>query len=74
MKRARSALRMARFMVTALDGDKPVGYLLAFQDGRDVYCTTLAVIPEYQRTRAVVSITRALCRAMAHTPCGSAMC
>ncbi len=46
----------------ALDRDKPVGYLLAFIRGGDVYGTTLAVIPEYQRTRAVVQLIGAFVR------------
>jgi ribosomal protein S18 acetylase RimI-like enzyme len=50
------------FLVLA-DGE-PVGYLLSFLRDREVYCTTLAIAPAYQRTRAVALAIRAFLSAV----------
>lgn len=46
------------FIVRA-DGEA-VGYLLAFVRGREAHCSTLAIVPAHQRTRAVHHLARAL--------------
>jgi ribosomal protein S18 acetylase RimI-like enzyme len=43
----------------ALHGETAVGYLLAFSRGREVHCTTLAIEPEHQGSRAVALLIRA---------------
>lgn len=44
----------------ALDGERPVGYVLNFPKGKINYCATLAVLPEYQKTRVNYLLIRAM--------------
>jgi ribosomal protein S18 acetylase RimI-like enzyme len=44
----------------AMDGDRPVGYVLNFPNGKDVYCATLAVHPDYQKSRVNYLLIRAM--------------
>jgi ribosomal protein S18 acetylase RimI-like enzyme len=49
----------------ALDGGEPVGYVLSFVQDREAYCTTLAVLPRYQRSRVLFLLLGALVRELA---------
>ncbi|HJW08471.1 MAG TPA: GNAT family N-acetyltransferase [Holophagaceae bacterium] len=50
----------------ALDGERPAGYVLNFPADRDgkrsAYCATLAVHPDYQKSRVNVLLIRAMVR------------
>lgn len=49
----------------ALDDGRPVGYVLSFVREREAYCTTLAVLPRYQRSRVLLLLLGALVRGLA---------
>jgi len=44
----------------AMDGDRPVGYVLNFPKGKVNYCATLAVHPDYHKTRVNYLLIRAM--------------
>jgi hypothetical protein len=46
----------------ALDGERPVGYVLNFPKGKVNYCATLAVLPDYHKTRVNYLLIRAMVR------------
>jgi ribosomal protein S18 acetylase RimI-like enzyme len=45
-------------------GGRVAGYLLSFVKGREAYCTTLAVHPDFQGSRVVVMLLRALAQSI----------
>jgi ribosomal protein S18 acetylase RimI-like enzyme len=49
----------------ALCDGAPVGYCLAFVRGREAYCSTLAIVPEHQRSRLVFRFVQAFISAIA---------
>ncbi len=46
----------------ALDGDRPVGYVLNILRDGSAYCATLAVHPEYRRSRVTFLLVSAMIR------------
>lgn len=46
----------------AFDGERPAGYVLNFPKGRTNYCATLAVHPDYQKSKVNYLLLRAMVR------------
>ncbi|MEM1023637.1 MAG: GNAT family N-acetyltransferase [Myxococcota bacterium] len=50
-------------LLVQVDG-QAVGYLLSFVKGREAYCTTLAIKPEYHGSRVILHLLKAFIRIM----------
>ncbi|MEO1229740.1 MAG: GNAT family N-acetyltransferase [Myxococcota bacterium] len=50
-----------------LAGDEPAGYLLGFTKGREAFCTTLALLPRFQGSRALIRLLQAYIAAIEKT-------
>jgi ribosomal protein S18 acetylase RimI-like enzyme len=54
----------AETCLLAFADERPVGYLLSFLKGREAYCTTLGVHPDFQGTRLTLRLLMAFTRSI----------